>query len=193
MNTGFENGESGEIEIHPEAAHMANLIVDEIEDDHGAQGVYTAEEAEDMASQIEAAPDRMSREAFCALWETSFNLPAMMLPDLKPLAITSEKKPASDEAADAAYDLIEMHFPNLLLSTNDTFASIARMLPFMILQAGAVRAILIERRRAKIEALRPVNKQAEPQFKTRREAEPEAANKNAAPGPVDWMDAEEAA
>ena len=173
------------------AAHLDTFRAPDIDGETFAEDdpVMVGEDGEVLGGE----PERMSRAAFCALWGTIWNIPGMIVSYLKPLQITDDKKAASDEAADAAYDLIEAHFPRLLLSSNDTFASVARMLPFILMQAGAFNAIMAERKRAKIEAMKPVNGNRAPEFKTRREGAQEAANKNAAPGPVDWMDAEEAA
>ena len=176
---------------HDPAAHLDTFRAPDIDGESYAEDdpIRLDDDGEPLAGEIE--PEKMSREAFAAVFRLSFNMPGMMLPDFKPLAITEQKEEPFREAADAAYDLCEMYFPSILLSTNDTFAAIMRMTPFLIMQAGAVRAILIERRRAKAQTV-----EAQPgTFKSARAA-PEAAND---PEPqatmvnMDWMDAEAAA
>jgi hypothetical protein len=177
------------------AAHLDSFRAPDIDGETFADDdpIQIGEDGEPLAGHIE--PEKMSREAFAAVFRLSFNMPGMMLPDFKPLAITDEKEEPFREAADAAYDLCEMYFPSILLSTNDTFAAIMRMTPFLIMQAGAVRAILIEKRRAKAKTV-----EAKPgTFKSSRTAPPEAANDPEPPATMapttgmDWMDAEKAA
>lgn len=180
-----------EFETASLGGHMVEYVPVDVEDDDAeAYGPRRVEDVEAEAEDNQPAQEKrepMSRAAFCALWEHAFNLPAMMRPEFEPLAITAEKKPASDEAANAAYDLIEMHFPHLLVSENPTFTAIARMLPFLYMQAAAVRAILLERRRARMEtnqgaASQAANDPEPPTFKSGRD-----------PSPAAWMDAEEGA
>ncbi|WP_321363549.1 hypothetical protein [uncultured Celeribacter sp.] len=156
-------------------AHLDSFRAPDIDGETFADDdpIQIGEDGEPLAGQIE--PERMSREAFAAVFRLSFNMPGMMLPDFKPLAITDEKEEPFADAADAAYNLCEMYFPSILLASNDTFAAIMRMTPFLIMQTGAVRAILIERRKAKAATVEA----PEGSFKSSRT--PEAANVDAPP------------
>lgn len=168
----------------PEAmagAHMeAFRVAEEEADAMDADFLPVGENGEAMEPLPE--PDQMSRAAFAAVWTTAWNLPGMMLPEYKPLQITEDKQQPCNEAADALYDLAEMHFPWMLSEQNSTIGAVARLVPFGIVQAGAFRAVLIEKRRAKQEA---ANANEPPQFKSGRppEAQPQA-------GAHDWMDQE---
>ena len=111
---------------------------------------------------------------------------AMMVANLKPLGITSDKAEACDECATATYELAARYFPGMLRNDNETFAAIMRMLPFILMQAGAVNAIIADRRAERA----AMAGQAAPQFKSRR-AGPNPQTKAA--GAYDWMDDEKEA
>lgn len=144
----------------------------------------------ELDQEQQPQPEIMSEEAFLATWRLSWNLPGMMVPEFKPLGIDSEEKgEACDEAGGAVYELLRLHFPRALAIENETFGLIARALPFALMQAGAVRAILAERRRARMEwNKRTVEHEARPQPANQDTppAAQEADQEQAATGPVDW-------
>ncbi|MCE8508340.1 hypothetical protein KBY28_07735 [Ruegeria pomeroyi] len=132
---------------YDDGAHLDTFRV--AEDDHSAEDAdFVAVDDKGDVIEPESVPEQMTQAAFQATWKAVWNLPGMMSPDFKPLSITPEKEEASTEAAAAVYDLAAEHFPSLLDMDAGPFATALRILPFGLIQAAAVRAILAERRRS---------------------------------------------
>lgn len=187
MNTG-----SNQAEIAPELDEGAHLDAFRVADDEAelTDADFVTVDESGQAVEVDPEPGQMPREAFAAVWNTAWNLPGMMLPEYKPLQITPEKEAPSNEAADAVYDLAEVHFPWLLDAGNSTMGAVLRILPFGIMQAGAMRAILIEKRRAKAEA---AAKTDEPEFQSKRAPANQDSPPPAPTDPAAFLDAEQEA
>lgn len=194
-DTQYEQTPVSEAATEFDATHLMGFSVAEDEPDAADAGFIPLDE-DGQEIMPDAPPEHMPRSAFTAVWTTAWNIPGMMMPDYRPLQITDDKKPASDEAADAIYDLALEHFPGLISQNNATMGAVMRILPFGMIQAGAVRAILIEKRKARQSA--PEGPQAT--FASQRAQKPANTPENppqahTAPegGVMNWMDEERAA
>ena len=184
MNTDldFEDIDADEGGASDDGAHLDGFRMNDADADADDADFLDVDD-NGAAIALSAETGKMSRAAFSAMWQTAWNIPGMMLPEYKPLSITDEKSEACDEAAAAIYDLAEMHFPWLIEEKNSTIGSIARAFPFILMQAGAFRAIMAQKRRDRIEAMQPANTNAAPQSKPATEATSD---------PNSWMDGEAA-
>jgi len=141
------------------------------------------EDGEAMAPEQE--PGVMSLQAWNDTWEMAWNVPGMMIPKYAPLGITTEKRPASQAAAQAVYELAQDHFPWMIGEQGGVFGAVLAIGPFALMQLGAMREISAEEKRRRAQAMEAANTNAPPEFKSTR----------AAPGddPNAWMDQEAAA
>lgn len=167
-----------------QAARLASVRAPDIESE-GEAAPDDLRQVDEEGHVIGQESETMDREAFKALFRHIWNIPGLMVAHLKPLSITPDKADACDECAEATFDLCEMHFPGLLKSDNATAAALMRALPFVLMQAGAMRAIMADRREQRAQVRpRAANNSAPPQFKSAR-----APDQNQ-PGPFDYMDDE---
>ena len=173
--------------FEPGAEHLETVRAPDIEDEGEAAPDDLRAVGED-GHAIRPEPEMMDLAAFKALFRHIWNIPGMMVANLKPLGITSDKAEACDECATATYELAARYFPGMLRNDNETAGAIMRMLPFLLMQAGAVNAIMADRRAERAAmAGQAANTNAAPQFKSRR-AGPNPQTKPA--GAYDWMDDE---
>ena len=186
-NTSINDDDEGVVGpgYEPGAEHLETVRAPDIEDE-GEAAPDDLRSVDEDGHAIQPEPEMMDVAAFKSLFRHIWNIPGMMVANLKPLAITSDKAEACDECATATYELAARYFPGMLRNDNETFAAIMRMLPFILMQAGAVNAIMADRRAERA----AMAGQAAPQFKSRR-AGPNPQTKAA--GAYDWMDDEKEA
>lgn len=175
----------------------------EIEGDEAAV-IYGAndnegEDIEGGGSGAGAGAEPMGKDSFWIVFQSAFQLPAVIVPHMGGLAITEEETPSARAASDAVHSLLEIYYPKALMPMGDTFALILTAAPFLWLKVMVVKTALqtakIEAANKRREAMRagsvehgqpandneaPPAEQAAPEFKSSR-------------SPMSWMDAEQAA
>lgn len=149
---------------------------------------------------VDAAPDRLDREAFWVVFSTAFNLPGMMMPLFAPVGIQDGEEPQARAASDAIYALLEIYYPRALLPGGDTLGHLLTAGPFVVGKVLVVRAIMREQAARRAEEARRVDPHRAPDRRAEGQdgpqgAEMQAANDDAAPtaaqggtSPLAWMD-----
>lgn len=124
-----------------EGAHLDNLRMPEFEDaDPDPDGPVAVDD--EGAPIDEGPPEQISKEAFWVVFQTAFNMPGMILPDLRPMAIQQGEAEGARAASDATYALLEIYFPSALLPQSETLAHLMVAAPFFIGKAMVVREII---------------------------------------------------
>lgn len=165
-------------EIAPEAAHLAQLVVPDI-DEAGAVDPLAPHDADDVP---EPEPEQISKESFFEVWQISFAAPGMVHPAFKPLAVQPEEGDSARAASDAVHRLLQIYYPAALMPGSETIALLMQAGPFLIAKVMVARSIMVALRTP---PPREVNR-AEGAERPRQEQ-----NRSAPRGPLDWMDAEE--
>ena len=87
-------------------------------------------------------PEQITKEAFWVVFQTAFNMPGMILSDLKPMGIQPGEESGARAASDATYSLLEIYFPSALMPQSETLAHILIAGPFFVGKAMVVREII---------------------------------------------------
>lgn len=139
-----------------DGAHLDAIRMPEIEGDDREDGDGPQEVGEDGAP-IDAGPEEpelIDRDAFWIVFQTAFNMPGMLLPDLRPLAIQPAEQGGARAASDATYALLEIYAPGILLPGSETLAHLMVAGPFFLGKAFVVREIIRARKAKPIEEAR---------------------------------------
>lgn len=154
--------------IDPEAAHLDSFTAAEVDAD-----AMPEDDVQRVGEAAPETPEQISREAFGVVWRQAFNLPGLIAPSWKPLAVQPAEEEACQAASDAAYEILEIYWPAALHPAGDMAARLAALVPFVLAKVLVVREILAAAKSERIEAAQAANTNGPP---------PEFRSKRAAPG-----------
>lgn len=149
-----------------DGAHLDQIKMPDLEDE-GADPDAPIQIGEDGEPIDDAPPEQITREAFWVVFQTAFNLPGQILPDLRPMGIQPHEVGGAQAASDAVYSLLEIYYPSALMPQSETMAHLMIAAPFFIGKAMVVREII----RAK--KAKPVKQEQEAQPKPEKRQPPE--------------------
>ena len=124
----------------------------------------------------EYEPDALDKDAFFMVFQTAFDMPAMFVEELAPLAIQENEQRPARAASDAVYSLLEIYYPAALVPNSPVLAHIMAAFPFFFAKAMIVRE-LIRAKRAK-----PINDAPPP------EPQPTPEPTNGMQDGLEWME-----
>lgn len=149
-----------------DGAHLDQMRVTDFEDE-GHDPDAPVMLGEDGEPVDDAPPEQITKEAFWVVFQTAFNLPGQILPDLRPMGIQPHEVGGAQAASDAVYSLLEIYYPSALMPQSETMAHLMVAAPFFIGKAMVVREII----RAK--KAKPVQQEQEAQSKPEKRQPPE--------------------
>lgn len=147
-----------------DGSHLDNLKMPDLENEgHDPDAPFVV--GEDGEPVDDAPPEQITREAFWVVFQTAFNLPGQILPDLRPMGIAPAETDAAQAASDAVYSLLEIYYPSALMPQSETMAHLMVAAPFFIGKAMVVREIIRAKKAKPVQQEPPAQK---------REAKPAA-------------------
>lgn len=178
-------------DLPDDGAHLDDFRAADIGEDVGAADDVRplgpdGEEPEGEKKEVQAL---MDRDTFFGLFQGGFAAPAMVMPELEPLAIQPHEMPAGRKASDSLYNLLERYYPAALGEKTGPVWDAITLGTFLYFKAMIMRMILEEKRK-------PPPKDVTPKDATDDKGDEEAApafKSGRGKSPVDWMNAEQPA
>lgn len=140
-----------------DGAHLDQIKMPDLEDE-GPDPDAPIQIGEDGEPIDDAPPEQITREAFWVVFQTAFNLPGQILPDLRPMGIQPHEVGGAQAASDAVYSLLEIYYPSALMPQSETMAHLMVAAPFFIGKAMVVREIIRAKKAKPVQQEQPAPK-----------------------------------
>lgn len=134
-----------------DGSHLGSFVMQEIEAGGGGgedDPIGVGEDGNPLPERVE--PEQISQEAFWIVFQTAFDMPAMVISQFEPMAagvaIQQRERDIARACSDAIYALLEIYYPKALLPGSDTVAHVIAATPFLFAKVMIVREIFRARR-----------------------------------------------
>lgn len=126
-----------------DGSHLVSLRIPDDDDDGFDDDApfQVGEDGEPLHSEPPAL-EQISMSAFWTVFQTAFNMPAMINRNFAPLGIQDSEKEGARAASDATYHLLEIYYPSALMPQSETLAHLMIAGPFFLGKAMIVREII---------------------------------------------------
>lgn len=145
--------------------------------------IGVGEDGNPLPERVE--PEQISQEAFWIVFQTAFDMPAMVISQFEPMAagvaIQQQERDVARACSDAIYALLEIYYPKALLPGSDTVAHVIAATPFLFAKVMIVREIFRARRARDVSPREPEKRKPEP----KETAAPRRAQE---PTEAEWSD-----
>lgn len=133
-------------------AHLDEIRAPEICDDGPAVDDVQPIDKETGELLDAPPPDQIDQAAFFTVFGLAFQIPQMIDPIFKPVAIQPGEKDQARAASDALYSLLEIYYPQALMPGSETIGNLVVVGSFVGGKVMVVRACIQARKLAALEA-----------------------------------------
>ena len=138
-----------------DGSHLSTFVIPENDDEFvdpdapkqvNEQGeIVDDKEGEETLTKVE-------KDGFYATFKYLLALPGMRDPDFQPVAVQPEEEEGARAASDAIYELLEIWYPQALISGNKTILLMFTAGSFLFVKVKIVQSIIVAKRMAIAEA-----------------------------------------